>query len=328
MTPQEALLIAQAAYNGTEFTINGNVLSFPGTDDVQDWLRDLEVVEVIEHKEYPGLVHNGFAERLDAIWHKIPLPPIGPITVIGHSLGGALATLASIRLQSMGYIPTVYSFGSPRVGNTTFAKAYKILHYRWVNKVDLIPHIPPSIGIEKFRYQHVGELQYIGLNGKLAATETANYIFELVEFTTKTIEDHLTGSYLASINALPPDTKVVALFKPEKFCPHASFYHYAMVLSLEPPRSDHWSTVRKHFIEANPTCAACGANEHLQVHHVIPFHIDEKMELDPTNFITLCMCDTPLQRCHFEVGHHGNWKNVVSTVREDAAAKLKSIKKN
>lgn len=326
MTPQEALLIAQAAYNGKEFTINGNVLSFPGTDDVQDWIRDLEAIEIVEHKEYPGLVHNGFAGRLDAIWDKIPLPPVGPITIIGHSLGGALATLASVRLQSMGYTPTVYSFGSPRVGNTTFAKAYKILHYRWVNKADLVPHVPPSMGIETFKYQHVGELQYIGLDGKLADVDKAIYLFELIRYTAITIEDHLINAYLSSIKGLPPDTKCVALFEPEKFVPHESFYHYKMVLSLEPPRSDHWPTVRKHFVEANPTCAACGSDKHLQVHHVIPFHIDGKMELDPSNFITLCMNDTPLQRCHFEVGHHGNWKNVVPTVREDAAKKLKSIK--
>lgn len=39
-------------------------------------------------------------------------------------------------------------------------------------------------------------------------------------------------------------------------------------------RSNKWRTVRKHFLEKNPTCAICDSNENLQVHHMLPFHMD------------------------------------------------------
>lgn len=201
MTPKEAIIIAQDAYNGNPFTINGNVLSFPGTHDLADWIKDIEAVEVCEHKEYPGLVHDGFATRLKSIWDKIPLPPIGEIYVVGHSLGGALATLASVRLKRMGYSPIVFTFGSPRVGNTTFASAYDILHYRWVNKADIVPHVPPALGIRTFAYKHVGELHYIDSHGKLA-TENGNYLFDLVRYNYMTINDHYTKNYLDSIDRI------------------------------------------------------------------------------------------------------------------------------
>ena len=81
------------------------------------------------------------------------------LIVTGHSLGGAVATLAGLTLLNAGYSPTVYSFGSPRVGNAPFAAYtskilvynYRVTHYR-----DLIPHIPPR----SLHYLHTGEEVY------------------------------------------------------------------------------------------------------------------------------------------------------------------------
>lgn len=105
---------------------------------------------------------------------------------------------------------------------------------------------------------------------------------------------------------------------------YTNFYHYELVVGSE-PRSGHWQTVRKHHIEAHNTCAACGCKEHLQVHHVEPFHINPEKELDPTNLITLCMVDTPNRRCHFVLGHHNNWKNSNPTVRAEASKRLETF---
>jgi len=72
-------------------------------------------------------------------------------TFTGHSLGGALATLAAFRTVSEKWAKSeevlVYTFGQPRVGSYSFATAYNHLvpnSYRVVNAGwDLIPHIPP-----------------------------------------------------------------------------------------------------------------------------------------------------------------------------------------
>lgn len=87
-------------------------------------------------------------------------------------------------------------------------------------------------------------------------------------------------------------------------------------------RSPHWHTVEKHFLETNPTCAACGGKEKLNVHHCVPFHLDPEKELDPNNLITLCM--KMGQECHLLIGHGGSFKAFNENVREDAAEALKN----
>ena len=204
MTPKEAILIAQAAYNTSAFTLNGNILSFPGTQKFTDFIKDVELFEICKHNEYPGLVHDGFATALDDIWDSIPLPPIGEIYIIGHSSGAALATLASIRLKNLGYFPIVYTFGSPKVGNTKFADAYKIPHYRWVNKADIVPHLPGLL-IKRFDYKHVGTLQYVDFNKNLSSDanlEDRNFFFKLIRYNCSVIKDHYTDSYIKSIDQI------------------------------------------------------------------------------------------------------------------------------
>ena len=74
--------------------------------------------------------------------------------ITGHSLGGALATLAAFDLSKSGVISKskmqVYNYGSPRVGNYEFVKAFAqegIPIYRIVNSKDPVAHVPPCIKI-------------------------------------------------------------------------------------------------------------------------------------------------------------------------------------
>lgn len=83
-------------------------------------------------------------------------------------------------------------------------------------------------------------------------------------------------------------------------------------------RSPKWATVRKHHLIANPTCAVCGGIETLEVHHRLPFHLDPKLELDPTNLITLCESKKAGVTCHLWFGHLGNYHSFNKNVEEDA----------
>lgn len=92
-------------------------------------------------------------------------------------------------------------------------------------------------------------------------------------------------------------------------------------------RSSKWPTVRKKFLAENPTCAVCGATKgKREIHHVHPFHLKPELELDPTNFITLCENKKDGVNCHLFLGHLGNFMSVNETVREDAATWAKKIK--
>ena len=44
------------------------------------------------------------------------------VTLVGHSLGGAIAALASMDFQSRGWNPQVTTFGEPRIGNAGLAR--------------------------------------------------------------------------------------------------------------------------------------------------------------------------------------------------------------
>jgi 5-methylcytosine-specific restriction enzyme A len=90
-------------------------------------------------------------------------------------------------------------------------------------------------------------------------------------------------------------------------------------------RSSKWQTVRKNFLESNKTCAACGAEINLQVHHKKPFHTHPELELDLKNLITLCE-EKGERGCHLKLGHLGDWKSYNPNVEKDARKKLKEFK--
>ena len=54
----------------------------------------------------------------------------------------------------------------------------------------------------------------------------------------------------------------------------------------------------------------CGWDKKLQVHHIIPRHIDKSLELEWGNLITLC------RECHFRFGHFLDWKKYNRYIEE------------
>jgi len=70
-------------------------------------------------------------------------------------------------------------------------------------------------------------------------------------------------------------------------------------------RSSQWDETRDLFISLNPICAACGSNEKLQVHHILPFNHYPELELELKNLITLCM---GTNECHLNLGHCDNFR--------------------
>jgi len=87
-----------------------------------------------------------------------------------------------------------------------------------------------------------------------------------------------------------------------------------------PARSSQWPTARANYLKINGKCAVCGSTKKLEVHHKQPFHVHPELELDPTNFITLCETDDNGINCHLLVGHLGNFKSVNVNVEADAAS--------
>lgn len=86
-------------------------------------------------------------------------------------------------------------------------------------------------------------------------------------------------------------------------------------------RSTKWWYVRRKHLKTENTCQWCESAANLQVHHIVPFHIDQSKELDFTNLITLC--ESPNHNCHRRVGHLGAWIRFNPKVRQDCESRKK-----
>lgn len=154
--------------NGTQAFLAKNdefaVLSFRGTqpDKWEDVKAD---ARIIKHRTIKGKVHIGFKQAFedvrDAIMDALRTS-IGkemPLYITGHSLGAALATVATQELADEfdDLIAACYTFGSPRVGDGKYEKSIKAPFYRIVNTIDIVTLIPFLLGT----FVHVGDTRYL-----------------------------------------------------------------------------------------------------------------------------------------------------------------------
>lgn len=100
-------------------------------------------------------VHDGFNETfqslkndLDPFVKQIQQQNISSVHCIGHSLGGALATLVAEYIQAVTrYRPYVYTFGAPRIGLFPFAnhltqEVSPEKLFRFYHRTDIVPWVP------------------------------------------------------------------------------------------------------------------------------------------------------------------------------------------
>jgi hypothetical protein len=138
---------------------------FRGTSSSDGWSTDLGSTSTVPFAVYTQAcsgcgVGKGFYEGYVAVRPTIlsALSSYGckDITLTGHSLGAALATIAAMDLGQTYTINSVYNFGSPRAGNSAFASAYNSKysdHWRVTHSKDPIPHAY----FEKNGFFHIGQ---------------------------------------------------------------------------------------------------------------------------------------------------------------------------
>ena len=93
------------------------------------------------------------------------------IRLTGHSLGGAIATIGAMKLAHKGWDVELITFGSPRVGNASFASLTKKLvkkNARFENPGDFATSKPPELA----KFSHVDEVYSID-EGSCDATHDA-----------------------------------------------------------------------------------------------------------------------------------------------------------
>ena len=174
------------------------IIAYQGSKQIIDWFANFYFFQADAGFNVEGKIHQGFAGVLDSEWQQILDTvyafhrPGQAIWLSGHSLGAALATITSARLMAAGFeVAPLYTHASPRVGDTQFAENfYEQIgerHYRFVNGVDIVPHLPPAgdaanaaanfipLGLTSFSegflsdlaYTHAGQLYRIETDGAL-----------------------------------------------------------------------------------------------------------------------------------------------------------------
>lgn len=175
------------------------ILAFRGTSTSMDWVHDF-IAQQTEYSpiENVGNTHKGFTDIYlslrEQIFQLLTLIPTDlPLFITGHSLGGALATLAAVDIATNTNFtsPAVYTFGAPRVGDPAFVKYYNRtvpIHWRFQNKYDIVPHLPTLVyhspqTEETYFYLHVkGEVQRSFRYGSVVANHLlSSYFQDLVQ---------------------------------------------------------------------------------------------------------------------------------------------------
>lgn len=141
------------------------VVAFRGTESRGDWLGNLNAI----HTTRPyGAVHRGFLGAFQVVDELLrdELSKIGGKSVVltGHSLGGALATVASAEWHGIIPVSSIYTYGQPAVGRGKFLnfmkEKYHDRFFRIVNDNDVVTRIPPN-------FSHIGSKIHFKKNGQL-----------------------------------------------------------------------------------------------------------------------------------------------------------------
>jgi hypothetical protein len=202
------------------------VAAIRGTDTILEWLHDASFLMVSSPiTNAPGMTEDGFtavyrslrtgrangtAAIKDSIQTYLGAGAATSVTVCGHSLGAALATLLTldVGVNTSCKAPTVYTYASPRTGDHTFANFFDTTitsSYRIANRQDLVPKLPPPLPLT---YEHVNT-EY-DLNPPYAAI--AGTIACMHHLTTYLwLMDQLAGSHSYPLDpdcAAPPAVPV------------------------------------------------------------------------------------------------------------------------
>jgi triacylglycerol lipase len=133
-------------------------LIFRGTITDQEWLQNLRLGMVPYLLPNFGKIHEGFVQTYNLFREEIreTLEKTGfggKLYIAGHSLGGALATIAlpDIGARTGKRRIELFTFGSPRIGDNAFVTAFNLRYsehsFRIVNTSDMVGLIPPPAPI-------------------------------------------------------------------------------------------------------------------------------------------------------------------------------------
>jgi triacylglycerol lipase len=182
-----------------QITSNRLYIVFRGSDTSIDWNNNFQFRQQIypysdgntEVKFHQGFMTAYFAVR-QALLDAMEKFEGQQVIVTGHSLGGALATIAALDLQyNLGRDRNlsfeVYTFGAPRVGNSAMVESYngRIPNsYRLIYGWDIVTRIPRAWQ----GFSHVDQAIHLG----------SRWTWQVF---SRRFTDHAIEAYIAGVEA-------------------------------------------------------------------------------------------------------------------------------
>lgn len=155
---------------------------FRGSQSTANWITNLDAVKT-SYTSFPECkcsVHKGFYNTEQRVISgivsevkKLQSQHSGfAVKVTGHSLGAALAQLASMDLFKNGISNSVYDFGQPRTGDKTYASfaTARVPTFRVTHNKDQVPHLPVTTGME---FYHLCYEEFEDANGKVRTCDNS-----------------------------------------------------------------------------------------------------------------------------------------------------------
>ena len=199
---------------------------FRGTE--KNWPNISEDADLFATSEVIGQVHSGFKTATDAVWQEIhgelatrQATTNLPLYVTGHSMGAAVATIATARalLDSDNGtldVAALYTFASPRVGNGQFSNDFAqtiagagTFYARVVNDCDPVTNVPLRVGPDLIPfYEHVSlgsnENDFVDWLPKGQASLTRSIPFNACPLAglDYNFDEHLTPAYMTALGAV------------------------------------------------------------------------------------------------------------------------------
>lgn len=138
-------------------------IAIRGTEGILEWIHDAEFnLVTCPFLAGAGQTEDGFTAMYTSLRTDVALgaptvvqalatlrfvTPVTSLTICGHSLGGAIATLLALDVAANTAFknPTVYTYASPRTGDPAFATTFNQVvkdSTRIANRLDLVPKLP------------------------------------------------------------------------------------------------------------------------------------------------------------------------------------------
>ncbi|HIF51158.1 MAG TPA: lipase family protein [Thiotrichaceae bacterium] len=173
------------------------VIVFRGTDEIEDWHTNIHAYQTSFNNT--GKVHAGFKKAYLSIRSELfnYLKNYNiPIFITGHSLGAALATLASSEICNNNNFDSCYTFGSPRVGNPAFSNSINCAQiYRVINNCDIVTAVPLDFSVIK--YIHVGCPYLINDEGDLISNMNDVEIYNYKKDRLYNLKEYAKSKFLS-----------------------------------------------------------------------------------------------------------------------------------